>query len=102
MINKQDVLMGLVCCSESSGYGCNWCPYGGECRETILSGCKHLCADALELLEKQEPKAAISNPEKYGDYLKHCPSCEAVLPNSSQYGRAKFCHLCGQAVKWND
>lgn len=55
---------------------------------------------AITLLKKQKPKTAIANPEKYGDYLEHCPSCETVLPMSSQYGRARFCHLCGQAVKW--
>ena len=55
--------------------------------------------DVIALLKKQEPKTVIINPEKYGDWLKHCPSCETVLPISSQYKRAKFCHLCGQAVK---
>ena len=58
--------------------------------------------DALALLKEQEAKKPIYNEEKYGDYLPHCSSCEKVLPNSSQYGKAKFCYKCGQAVKWNE
>lgn len=69
-----------------------------NCRMNIRIG--QAISAAIALLKAQEPKTAISNPEKYGDYLRHCPSCEAALPLSSQYGRAKFCHLCGQAVKW--
>lgn len=53
-----------------------------------------------ELMKEQEAKKPIYNYKKYGDYLPHCPLCEKVLPNISQYGFAKFCHRCGQEVKW--
>jgi hypothetical protein len=56
--------------------------------------------DALALLKEQEAKKPIYNNEKYGDYLPHCSSCEKVLPNRSQYGDAKFCHICGQVIRW--
>lgn len=55
---------------------------------------------ALDLLEEQEAKRPIYNNKKYGDYLPHCPSCEKVLPNISQYGFSKFCWACGQVMKW--
>lgn len=97
MINRQDVLMGLVCCSESSGYGCNWCPYGGECRETTLSGCRHLCADALELLEKQEPMAPVYD-QLLTQEIPRCGKCGYRLVK----GEDKYCCKCGQAAKWND
>lgn len=104
MINKQDVLMGLVCCSESSGYGCNWCPYGGECHETTLSGCKHLCADALELLEKQEPKLVQNNRTSFNPNYEEgdCPSCGERITTNSHLKPTQYCKYCGQAVKWND
>ena len=55
--------------------------------------------DVLFLLKEQEAKKPIYNNEKYGDYLPHCSSCEKVLPNRSQYGKAKFCPECGRLVK---
>ena len=97
MADREMVIKGIECLTADE-ITCNTdCPYfsGVGCVNVILR-------DALELLKEQEPKTAITNPEKYGDYLKHCPSCETVLPISSQYGRTKFCHLCGQAVKWNE
>lgn len=95
MINKEDVLMGLVCCSESSGYGCNWCPYGGECRETTLSGCRHLCADALELLKTLEPMAPVYD-QLLTQEIPRCGKCGHRLVK----GEDKYCCKCGQAVKW--
>ena len=58
--------------------------------------------DVLKIIKEQEAKKPIYNEEKYGDYLPHCSSCEKVLPNRSQYGDAKFCHICGKAVKWDE
>lgn len=95
MVNKEDVLMGLVCCSESSGYGCNWCPYSGECRETTLSGCRHLCADALELLKTQEPMAPVYD-QLLTQEIPRCRKCGYRLVK----GNEKYCCKCGQAVKW--
>ena len=54
----------------------------------------------LALLKEQEPMKPIYNEEKFGDFLPHCPVCKKVLPSVSQYGKSKFCHYCGQAVKW--
>ena len=72
-----------------------------EVQETAKAALKVLKEqEPIVLLKEQEAKKPIYNPKKYGDYLPHCSVCEKVLPNSSQYGRAKFCHNCGQAVKW--
>lgn len=57
--------------------------------------------DVLYFLKEQEAKKPIYNEEKYGDHLPHCSSCEKVLPNISQYGKAKFCPNYGQAVTWD-
>lgn len=102
MIDREKIIKGLECCCLPTIYDCDHkCPYKDLYEQSGFNNCMAaLLPDAFALLKAQEPKAAISNPEKYGDYLRHCPSCEAVLPLSSQYGRAKFCHLCGQAVKW--
>ena len=101
MIDREKTIKWLECCGnydeKLQHVGCtSACPYW-ENADTCDPVQPFF--DALELLKEQEPKTAITNPEKYGDYLKHCPSCETVLPISSQYGRTKFCHLCGQAVK---
>lgn len=95
MINRQDVLMGLVCCSESSGYGCNWCPYSGECRETTLSGCRHLCADALELLEEHPVDTKVIGTFNGDIEVYCCQDCRTTLDPAFHY-----CPNCGRAVKW--
>lgn len=101
MTDREKVIKGLECCSAMSGNACRKCPYGNECLDTDLPyGEAHLSADALELLKEQEAKKPIYNYKKYGDCLPHCPSCEKVLPNVSQYGFAKFCPECGRVVKW--
>lgn len=101
MPEREKVIKGLECCA--AALSCDECPYN-ENKECNNKGFFYSQAieDALALLKEQEAKKPIYNAEKYGDYLPHCPSCEKVLPNSSQYGRAKFCHRCGQAVKWDD
>lgn len=45
--------------------------------------------DALSLLKKQEPAEPILDSFLH----KRCPSCRALL-------KGKYCHECGQAVKW--
>lgn len=94
MIDREKVIKGLETCYYPPAK-CEDCPYHD------IENCNDaLCSDALSLLKEQEAKKPIHNYKKYGDYLDHCPSCEKVLPNVSQYGFAKFCHRCGQAVKW--
>ena len=101
MPDREKVIKGLQiereCVARDCGRDCRKCDLAQEW-EWLLS----VYDDALALLKEQEAKKPIYNAEKYGDYLPHCSSCEKVLPNSSQYGRAKFCYNCGQMVKWND
>ena len=99
MTDREKVIKGL---EETETMLAQAVDRGGEMAVMGAFKCLNHVTDALTMLKEQKPKTAITNPEKYGDYLKHCPSCETVLPISSQYGRTKFCHLCGQAVKWNE
>lgn len=59
---------------------------------------------ALKTIDAQKAMARepIYNFEEYGDALPHCPWCEKTLPRRSAYGDANFCHICGQAIKWNE
>jgi len=45
--------------------------------------------DILALLKEQEPAEPILDSFLH----KRCPSCRALL-------KGKYCHECGQAVKW--
>lgn len=100
MPDREKVIKGLRCIIDGT-VRCDSCVYSID--KHGHHSCQQNCAsDAIALLKEQEAKKPIYNYKKYGDYLPHCPSCEKVLPNISQYGFAKFCHRCGQAVKWND
>lgn len=48
-----------------------------------------MARNALELLEEQEPV----DPKTDKMRNRICPKCNTVL-------RGRFCHECGQAVKW--
>lgn len=64
--------------------------------------------DALELikyqhehveafLRDQEPKPVRIKTNAYGTNHYYCPKCNEWFEKKEPY-----CHLCGQAVKWND
>jgi len=72
----------------------SWLGYNQTEKEII----KHIKC-AITLLEQQKPMKPIYSEEKFGDFLPHCPVCKKVLPSISQYGKSKFCHNCGRAVK---
>lgn len=49
-----------------------------------------IVADALELLKKHKP---IEPDSEHHSFI--CPMCKTVLKREQ-----KYCHECGQAVKW--
>ena len=46
----------------------------------------------ISILKEQKPKLPIQQ----GDSLCHCPGCRTVVMD-----KQKYCHECGQAMKWN-
>ena len=98
MPDREKVIKGLECCDNDE---CDICPYDLSCDENDLGTCRAtLHRDALALLKAQEPKKPIVSGKRYGNYFEHCPSCEIMLPISSDYGKSFYCYKCGQAVKW--
>lgn len=95
MADKEKIVNGLECCSESSGYGCNYCPYGDECRKATLMGCAHLCRDALELLKEQEP-VHVQKREFAHMWFWCCGSCGVAITEGD-----RFCRMCGKEMKWD-
>ena len=101
----EKVIKGLECCAAMSGDECKECPYSKECLDTDLPyGMPHLAADALALLKEQEPIAPVKvnrymETDENGDWFfpetYDCGYCGVEL-----CGKANYCHLCGQAVKW--
>lgn len=59
--------------------------------------------DALELLERQEPRTVLSdrNCEVYPNYYVRkgfCPNCHQAV---EWLLNREYCGFCGQGVKWN-
>ena len=50
---------------------------------------QHILNDAFAMLKEQEPIEPILDSFLH----KRCPSCKTLL-------KGRFCHECGQAVKW--
>ena len=102
MADIKKVINGLECCLKESDHlysnPCNGCPYEGqECIDRMKTDALDLL---LDLLKKREATKPIYNEEEFGDHLPHCSNCKKALPNKALYGKVKFCHYCGQAVKW--
>lgn len=112
MIDREKIIKGLECCSESSGYGCNYCPYGDECRKLPMMGCAHLCRDVLELLkEQQEQKHGhwFYDPDgmDWGIPAWRCSECRCrndnIPPNLERmnplrWSGSKYCPNCGATM----
>ena len=84
MADIEKVIKGLEICKNHDGSNCLECPYFiDECVDD-------LCADALELLKKNEAVKPLSE-----HHLFICQMCKKCL-----YREQKYCDECGQAVKW--
>ena len=99
MTNKEKVIKGLKCCVAMSGDMCRECPYGHECRGVDLPyGMSHLAADALTLLQSQEPVKPELRMSKYGfrQWIV-CGNCYEKMR-----GLYDYCPWCGKKIKWNN
>lgn len=101
MPDREKVMYSLERCSSSVPDACRDCEYDKWPARICV---QHLTKDALELLKEQEPVAAIAQdtPIPINDttvrffkrYL--CGKCRAEITYN-----CKYCHNCGQAVKWD-
>lgn len=95
MIDREKVIKGLECCMKWTGEPdtatchCSDCSYTNM--DILGEGCLiDLINDALALLKEQEAKEPFSE-----HHLFICPVCKNAL-----FREQKYCHECGQAVKW--
>jgi hypothetical protein len=88
MPDRYKVIKAIEGCINDDSF-CNKCDYDG-CVFQNGSCEKDLLADALTLLKEQE----AVEPCKDIARNRRCPNCYSIL-------KGKFCHECGQAVKWD-
>lgn len=62
---------------------------GGEMAVKGAFKCYNHVSDAIALLKEQEPVEPVKDIARN----RRCPKCFTIL-------KGKFCHECGQAVKW--
>ena len=82
-MNKNDVMKALECCA-FSGSDCGDCPYGG-----MIHCDRHLCEDALALLQSTEDKHnAIASPTYHTAiiYTKHTNLMPWLQSNYTKFG----------------
>ena len=96
MADREKVLKGLECCSESISKACPMeCPYRVEClMQDDTSHMYSVMHDALELL-KDEPLPVL-NVDKFNCYHGNCPVCGKRI----HYKNTNYCPYCGRRVKW--
>ena len=107
MSEKDKVLKGLACVAQKEAPTANPCAGCGYADRANFAFCvRDIAADALALLEEQDPIAPVKvnrymETDENGNWLisetYDCGSCGVEL-----HGKANYCHLCGTAVKWNE
>lgn len=88
---REKVIKGLGCCSSEEDK-CLVCPYYGVCYVTQKFPFWALFADAIALLEEQEP--ITPHMVDWGIY--ECPKCKTRVDKTYN-----FCKCCGRPVKWD-
>ena len=88
MTKQEKVIKGLECCLPAHDPDCDLCPYDDidlRCRAKLRD-------DIITLLKAQEQK-----PISTSGLIRWlaCENCQAPISPED-----KFCHECGQAVKW--
>ena len=93
MADRENVIKAIEACMDHDHPAyCNECyldgpGFGIVCREMLMR-------DALNLLREQEPVA----PRYKDPYHAYCGACGCRIPLKI---KARYCHKCGKAVKWN-
>lgn len=107
MPDREKVIKGLECCCEHiKGMNCDHCPYDEEQTEIgqINQCTSALAYDALELLKEQEAVKPIFRENPYTHLpVSYCPKCREPIDQfivGNPYREVKYCHYCGQKVKW--
>lgn len=99
---REKVIKGLECCLQTDDVTeCQIidCPYH-HWRDTCT---EWLMKDAVKLLKEQEAikpyrhYARCGTNHKGMDFWYNCGSCKAEISEND-----KYCHECGQAVKWDE
>ena len=100
---REDTLEGLELCLKGL---CDICPYIDS---NAPGGCKdELMHDAMILLEAQEPIKPYIQFSPAGQPMWCCGNCGTTLffkfprqtDDADERKHHRFCHYCGQAVKW--
>lgn len=95
MTDKEKVTTALaICTGKCKCFGC-W--YGQNnsdfrCQERLM-------ADALALLQEQEPVSVVEEWAWYDCYK--CGACDKLFGKKNEIERWNFCPWCGRKVKWD-
>lgn len=93
MPDRDEVIKAIeACMNQNHPAYCNECyldgpGFGIACREKLMR-------DTLALLREQEP---VAPRYKDPDHA-YCGACGCRIPLKI---KARYCHKCGRAVKWN-
>ena len=89
MADREKVIKGWECHIKADALGCADCPYREGWRTCNFTDT--LYKDVYALLKEQE---AVEPTTEHKLFI--CPVCKNTL-----FREQKFCHECGQAVKWD-
>mgnify|MGYP006908888999 CR=1 FL=1 len=97
-IDREKVIAALHCRAYDDDFPCWECAYYKQ-DEKPVARCDYrgLMDDAIALLKEQEPvePRIQTSCSGNGAWWYICGMCNTVI-----YPKDKYCHECGQAVKW--
>lgn len=96
MTDREKVNKGLECLANENAGCYTDCPYY---ESRISASCfRNMAADALDMLQGQEP-IAPKLIKMYPHDIYECGNCGHRSVGSKDY-KAKYCPECGRALKW--
>ena len=97
MIDREKVLQGLESLRDICNAKSNMAIGKGK---VAWAGYANTADDAIALLKKQEAKPVNVSENAYGYKNYYCPNCGKWFDYKDV--ERKYCHRCGQEVKWDD